>query len=214
MLNRTRRIYIVGASHARKIGDAMQEIVRVKEYNLEIINMAVSGNIWINTEFPDYHTVSPQDIIIVQALGNDIFKKHVQRDLDGLLRMTKMIPFPGIDRKILALRLKLSQAPCKVLFIDCPYRHLKVQSLMYKYTELFAIQKRINRALKANLEDLDQVTFLSHLSLLNLPYRWVKRLSNYVMLVKDGVHFWPALYMNIAHMLLINQVGCRMRSTI
>ena len=68
-----RRILVIGASHAKKLGTALKTF---EDNEIKVEIYAQPGARFANIPFPDLNNCTEQDVAIFLCLGNDIFEQN------------------------------------------------------------------------------------------------------------------------------------------
>jgi hypothetical protein len=197
------KIFLVGSSHAKRIGFQMCEIEQ-KEFL--ICNYGKSGSKVKDLKFPNV-SVTEKDIMIVSILGNDYIKNSPKKVVNGtqskyILEHLEPVTTNDILQSFSILQSKLQSVPCKVYIVDTFYRHLLYPSKAIKL-QAYNLYKKRNLMLE-NFFFLQGIKVVRHRTLFEKkdlrPSRTVKGYAQ--LLSKDDVHLKKNVYASIARRLL------------
>jgi hypothetical protein len=197
------KIFLIGSSHAKRIGFQMKEI---DQKDFHIINLGKSG-LKVNDLKVPHLSVTEKDIMIVSILGNDFIKNSPKKVVDGtrskyILEHLEPVNTTGILQSFSILQSKLESVPCKVYIVDTFYRHLLYPSKAVKVQAYNLFKKR--NCMLENFFFLQGIKVLRHRTLFDKkdlrPSRTIKGYGQ--LLSSDDVHLKKHVYASIAQRLL------------
>ena len=200
-----RRILVIGASHAKKLGTALKQFEIQGEFKVEIY--AQPGARFANIPFPDLNNCTEQDVAIFICLGNDIFEQNSHqvecKNRNKTIHLSKNRP--SSENHLLnicsALQKKIKNCRATCIIVDNFYKHLRCcSSHMESNRGMFSLQRRYNVIIRKFFAT--QFTVIPHTSLLFNSYADKRNEKKYRELQIDAVHFSPCQYLKIAARLL------------
>jgi hypothetical protein len=137
------KIFLIGSSHAKRIGFQMKGI---DEKDFLVINLGKSG-LKVNDLKVLHVGVTEKDIMIVSILGNNFIKNSPIKVVNGtrskyILEHLEPVNTTGILQCFSILQSKLKSVPCKVYIVDTFYRHLLYPSKAIKVQAYNLFKKR------------------------------------------------------------------------
>jgi hypothetical protein len=197
------KIFLIGSSHAKRIGFQMSEI---DQKDFSICNYGKSGLKVKDLKLP-HVGVTEKDIMIVSILGNDYIKNSPKKVVNGtrskyILEHLEPVGTNGILQSFSILQSILQTVPCKVYIVDTFYRHLLYPSKAIKL-QAYNLYKRRNLMLE-NFFFLQGIKVLKHRTLFEKKdLRPSRTIQGYAQLLsKDDVHLKKSVYASIAKRLL------------
>jgi hypothetical protein len=197
------KIFLIGSSHAKRIGFQMSEI---DQKDFIICNLGKSGLKVKDLKFP-HVGVTEKDIMIVSILGNDYIKNSPKKVVNGtrskyVLEHLEPVNTNGILQSFSILQSKLKTVPCKVYIVDTFYRHLLYPSKAVKLQAYKLFKKR--NCMLENFFFLQGIKVLRHRTLFEKkdlrPSRTIKGYAQ--LLSSDDVHLKKHVYASVAKRLL------------
>ena len=148
----------------------------------------------------DLEKLGPNDLLIVQLLGNDLLERHIER-YQGRICLNKFVPISEekLEAKYLTLSKLFSVIQASIYFIDNPYRHLRGNKEKIPFPGLKNYWHKKNQQLKLRFPELKVI---NHTSLLGETQRKLKISRFYASLMPDDVHFEQRIYAIIVQKLL------------
>jgi predicted AAA+ superfamily ATPase len=197
------KIFLVGSSHAKRIGFQMSEI---DQKDFLICNYGKSGLKVKELKFP-HVGVTEKDIMIVSILGNDYIRNSPKKIVNGtrtkyVLEHLEPVTTNGILQLFSILQSKLRTVPCKVYIVDTFYRHLLYPTKAVKL-QAYNLFKKRNLMLE-NFFFLQGIKVLRHRTLFEKKdLRPSRTIQGYAQLLsKDDVHLKKSVYASVANRLL------------
>jgi predicted AAA+ superfamily ATPase len=197
------KIFLVGSSHAKRIGFQMSEI---DQKDFLICNYGKSGLKVKDLKLP-HAGVTEKDIMIVSILGNDYIKNSPKKIVNGtrtkyVLEHLEPVTTNGILQLFSILQSKLQTVPCKVYIVDTFYRHLLYPTKAVKL-QAYNLFKKRNLMLE-NFFFLQGIKVLRHRTLFEKKdLRPSRTIQGYAQLLsKDDVHLKKSVYASVANRLL------------
>ena len=120
-------VFFLGGSHASRIKIAFSKIPNInKSYKIESHIQKGATLEQFRLKIDDLEKLGPNDLLIVQLLGNDLLERHIER-YQGQICLKKFIPISEekLEAKYLILSRLFSGIQASIYFIDNPYRHLR-----------------------------------------------------------------------------------------
>jgi hypothetical protein len=197
------KIFLIGSSHAKRIGFQMKEI---DQKDFHIINLGKSGLKVKDLKVP-HLSVTKKDIMIVSILGNDFIKNSPKKVTNGtrskyILEHLEPVNTTGILQSFSILQSKLKSVQCKVYIVDTFYRHLLYPTKAVKLQAYNLFKKR--NSMLENFFFLQGIKVLRHRTLFDKkdlrPSRTIKGYGQ--LLSSDDVHLKKHVYTSIAQRLL------------
>jgi predicted AAA+ superfamily ATPase len=197
------KIFLIGSSHAKRIGFQMKEI---DQKDFHIINLGKSG-LKVNDLKVPHLSVTKKDIMIISILGNDFIKNSPKKVVNGtrskyILEHLEPVNTTGILQSFSILQSKIKSVPCKVYIVDTFYRHLLYPSKAVKVQAYNLFKKR--NCMLENFFFLQGIKVLRHRTLFDKkdlrPSRTIKGYGQ--LLSIDDVHLKKHVYASIAQRLL------------
>jgi hypothetical protein len=184
-------IFVVGSSHARRIGVKLERIPRIEP----VVNLGIPGAKFSNLKWPDKKDVKVGDKILVVPFGNDL-QNHRARKEDGLWKIQKYSPISEERYSDLMekLKVKLAEYPssaCDKFIVTNFYRFLGPKPQHNHFPGWFSSQKRYNRVFDS-LETDSRTFVIRHQTIVSSFADREKALRNwlfYSQLQYDGIHF-------------------------
>jgi hypothetical protein len=204
------KIFLIGSSHAKRIGFQMSEI---EQKDFLICNYGISGLKVKDLKIPS--GVTDKDIMVISILGNDYLQNSPKKIVNGtrtkyVLERLDPVNTNGIFQLFSILQSKLQTVPCKVYIVDTFYRHLLYPTKGIKI-QVYNLFKKRNLMLE-NFFFLHGITVLRHRTLFDKkdlrPSRTVQGYGQ--LLSKDDVHLKKSVYASVAKRLLVkikNDIG-------
>ena len=199
-----RRILIIGASHAYKLGNEFKKLEGGK-FKVEVY--AQPGARFEDIQFPDLESCTELDVIVFLCLGNDVFKKNshrVERTRQGkLIHLDSYQPSSETHliriANALEKRIRNCRGHCFVL--DNFYKHLRCcRSHKDSNQGLLGFQKKFNAFIRRFFANI--CTVVDHTYLLFDTSKERRNEWNYRKLQRDSVHFSAEQYLRVASRLL------------
>ena len=197
------KIFLIGSSHAKRIGFQMSEI---DQKDFLICNLGKLGLKVKDLKFP-HVGVTEKDIMIVSILGNDYIKNSPKKVVNGtrskyVLEHLEPVNTNGILQSFSILQSKLKTVPCKVYIVDTFYRHLLYPTKAVKL-QAYNLFKKRNLMLE-NFFFLQGIKVLRHRTLFEKKdLRPSRTIQGYAQLLsKDDVHLKKSVYASVANRLL------------
>lgn len=200
-------IYFLGSSHSQRLHQAFEKFITQNQF--KIVNLSQSGAIFNKTflSFPRPETLTPEDYIIIQTFGNDLFEKHLVRVFDqttkrNQIHLRKCVPNPIAQIAILHQKLKdfVQKVPCRVILIDCIYRYLcktQCQINSHLFPKLLSFQGKHNKSLYKTFSNIPNLTVIKHTSCMPFSGNFLKEFKNYQHLLVDKVHLKEEYYKSL-----------------
>jgi lysophospholipase L1-like esterase len=197
------KIIVFGTSHARRIHKAVSKHPKASQFEIVYISGPKDINFTSEehiTNKKHFYSLTENDHVIVQYLGNEIFEKHIQVTHNPkTIHLTKFAP--SSDKFIKAhfhcLRRFLRTLPAKVTIIDHFYRHLNCCP-KHVHPGIVKYQAARNKELK---EYFSQFEVIDHRKTLGFRSRDLRDIKLYQGLFEDKVHLKPEGYAKIAEFL-------------
>jgi hypothetical protein len=191
-------VFFLGGSHASRIQIAFSKIPNIhKFYKIE---SHIQKGATIEQFQVKIDHLGPNDLLIVQLLGNDLLERQIER-YQGRICLKKFIPISEekLETKYLILSKLLSGIRASIYLIDNPYRHLRGNKEKVPFPGLKNYWHKKNQQLKLRFPE---VTVIKHTSLLEESKRKLKISRFYASLMPDDVHFEQRIYAIMVQKLL------------
>ncbi len=150
------------------------------------------------------YNMGPRDTVIIQSLGNDVFKEgtHMFTQNPRTIHLRRFEPTPDADFTYMCciLRDLVDELAPRVIVLDNIFRYL-CDCREHQYPELISHQIRANRILHEVLQSNAEVLRTESLIAAGDPSRNVGTGERASWLI-DAVHLRPALYWRVSENLL------------
>jgi lysophospholipase L1-like esterase len=196
------KIIVFGTSHAKRIHKAVSKHPEASQFEIVYVsapNINVSSEEYQSNR-NHFNSLTENDHVIVQYLGNDIFEKHIKVTHNPkTIHLTKFVPASDsiLKTKFRILRSYLRTLPAKVTIIDHFYRYLNCCS-KHVHPGIVKYQAARNKELK---EYFSQFEVIDHRKTLGFRSRDLRDIKLYQGLFEDKVHLKPEGYAKIADFL-------------
>ena len=182
-------IYVVGASHGKKISRALR---RLQGYGtvFQVCCLCVGGKKFYDLNWPNLNTLKETDLLLVLPFGNDLIdRNNISRDQFSKIHLTQFQPRPNsyFEERYRVLESKLNSTVAQVRIISNFFRHFCCDT--HFHPGWVGYRNRLNRDLLLRFPTTAKVKVLDHRGLLGLPYRKARNVLQYRNLQYDSVHF-------------------------
>ncbi len=200
------KILVVGSSHARRMFDHMKNSAQYSEYELDHMTMPGADMARLATHWPHDKVaqMSSHDVLIIQALGNDLFRKGTH----FITRNPKKIHLRSFDptahdefaKSCLILESLIKGIAPKILILDNVFRHL-CGCPEHQYPGLISHQVQANKILRRTLRSSARVVSTDTLIAEEGTHRKISVGDRANWLI-DAVHLKPVFYQRVIERLL------------
>jgi hypothetical protein len=181
-------VYIVGASHGRRIGEALK---RVSGYGTEfqVSFHCIGGKKFEELYWPSLKNIAENDLLIVVPFGNDLVERKFVFKNKGIIHLNHFVPRDNkhFDRLFQLLAAKISKTNCNVRILTNFYRHFCCRD--HDHEGWLSYQNEVNRKIFSRFHTSGKIQVVDHRSLLPLNFKKAKDTKRYWALQTDSVHF-------------------------
>ena len=181
-------IHVVGASHGRRIGEALKKL---KGYGtvFQVSFNCIGGKKFEELNWPNLKNIEENDLLIIVPFGNDLVERKYVFKSKGIIHLKHFLPRDNkhFDRLFQLLAAKISKINCNVRILTNFYRHLCCR--IHDHEGWLSYQNEVNRKIFARFHTSGKIQVVDHRSLLPLNFKKAKDTKRYRALQTDSVHF-------------------------
>ncbi len=200
------KILVIGNSHARRLVQSMRSNRNYSAYDIEDMTIPGARMIEIARRWPHekLYNLGSRDIVIIQSLGNDVFKEgtHMITQNPRTIHLRRFEPTPDADFAYACciLRDLVDELAPRVIVLDNIFRYL-CDCREHQYPGLIPHQINANRILHEVLQPSAEVLKTESLIVAGHRHRNVGT-GERASWLTDAVHLRPALYWRVSENLL------------
>jgi len=181
-------IHVVGASHGRRIGEALKKL---KGYGtlFQVSFNCIGGKKFEELNWPNLKNIEENDLLIIVPFGNDLVERKYIFKSKGIIHLKHFLPRDNkhFDRLFQLLAAKISKINCNVRILTNFYRHFCCR--IHDHEGWLSYQNEVNRKIFARFHTSGKIQVVDHRSLLPLNFKKAKDTKRYRALQTDSVHF-------------------------